>query len=172
MTDTYVDYIDSSLFVLSIGDGATPETFTAYATINKNRSFDRTAQVSAQVVPNLDPTRPGKVVRKAQATDWSLAGDGTLHALDAPLFETWYASGAARNVQVNAGSELGDLTYSGPAILGSYVLTGAGIGEHVQAALKLSAADTIDQLTTVLRSPVSGQPMLSPVTGGFMTSPA
>lgn len=143
MTDTYVDYIDSPDFVLAIGDGASPEVFTAYATLNKNRGFDRTAQVASQVVADAtNPNAPGKMVRKVQAIDWSGSFDGTLNALDAPVFEAWFASGAAKNIKVTVGTETGALVFTGPAILESYSLTGAGIGEHVQASLKLSAADS------------------------------
>jgi hypothetical protein len=141
--DDYVDYVDSADFVISVGDGADPEVFTPRASINKDRGLDFNSTVSAQMVANkTNPSAPAKTVRKVTATDWSLSGAGTLDVSELSAFAAWAASGVAKNVQVNAGSVTGALVYTGPVLLETLSVTGAGNGEHVQVSLKLSAADS------------------------------
>lgn len=79
--DQYVEVISGEQILVQIGDGADPEVFAHDCMINGSRSFERTANVTEQTIPNCtDPSKPDKTVRRVDSTDSSIGGSFKVHA--------------------------------------------------------------------------------------------
>ena len=142
MTATYINPINTTLMVVMIGNGATPEVFSPKVTINKNRTLSlKATAIASKVTRTDDPTQPAKTTRIVTDVDWDVSGDGSLDAGDSKYFADWLMSGAPKNIQVFAGSATGDLEWAGPVILEEFSLSGAQNGDLVTATIKMSAAD-------------------------------
>ena len=140
MTVTYADPIDATQLLVQIGNGASPEVFAHPCLINTNRSYSKTAQTTATVVPRCDtPTLPGKTTRKTTSTDSTIGGAGILAAASAKTYNDMV--GVTVNIKVLAGSATGALVVTGPYILEEFTLDGGKLGDLVTATLKFSQAD-------------------------------
>ncbi len=141
-TDTYVQEVDAPDFTIAIGDGASPETFTAKCTINKSRGFNRTTNIQTNVVPNCTtPSAPGKTKKKVTSFDWDVDGSGVLNVADAVFFDNWATSGLPKNIKISVGSVTGAMIFTGPALCQTFSLTGAAQGDLVEATIKLTGYD-------------------------------
>lgn len=104
-----------SQLVLELGDGATPEVFTAPCALN-TKGINFTATANEQSVPDCDtPDDPLWIDRVIQTLSASITGSGILALESYATWRTWFLSGLARNVKVrfnvaapNAGSYIGE----------------------------------------------------------------
>jgi predicted secreted protein len=115
------------LLVLQLGNGATPEVFTATCTINTSRSLDLSAKASsAELADCVTPSNPASMIRQVQSTDWKFSGSGVVDAPSIQALLNWFTSGAQKNVKViqNKTGAAGGFTLTGPAVCTSMQLTG------------------------------------------------
>lgn len=115
--------------LLLVGNGATPEVFTALCTINTTRSLDLTVKASAtEIADCTTPSNPAYMVRQAQSIDLKFTGNGIA---DAPSVATtlipWWQNGSVKNckLQQNRSSVNGGFTITAPLIMTSLQLQGA-----------------------------------------------
>ena len=108
-----------SKFKVLIGDGNTPEAFTAPCGFTK-KSLKMSAQSSSTTVPDCDdPDAPAWEEKDIVALSASVNGQGVLAMGSLAMWRTWYLSGASRNVRVvyDLTGEEGGGYWQGAAIL-------------------------------------------------------
>ena len=141
---TYIDGADTVSLVVMIGNGATPEVFTAPCFINGNRSINKKANVSQTNLPNCtDPTQPMSTVRNTMSTDYSISGAGVASVADS--LQWLQKVGKKANINVFLGSAAGAPFVSGSFVIEEFELTGAKKGELVEATIKLSQAGVVTE---------------------------
>jgi predicted secreted protein len=97
-------------FVVSIGDGATPETFAAPCGLN-TRSFNRTAATNDTNVPDCDdPDAPSWLERDVVSLSASIAGAGVVADEDYDVWDAWFLAATTKNVKITLGTR----TWIGP----------------------------------------------------------
>jgi len=69
--------------VLKIGDGATPQVFTPFCSINAERGITFTTALNDEVIPDCtDPDKIAWVAREKVSRSMSFTGGGMLHKSD------------------------------------------------------------------------------------------
>lgn len=114
--------------ILQIGNGATPEVFTATCTINTTRGLDRSAKASVtELADCIVPSNPAQTVRQIMSTDLKFTGAGIADAPSILAIEQWLASGAQKNCKIilNRTGAAGGFTISVPLVITAYNLAGA-----------------------------------------------
>jgi hypothetical protein len=137
MPDQYVLPVAGEQIILQIGNGATPEVFSATCTINTTRGFTGTSKFSTtELADCTNPSNPAQTVRKIQSTDLSFDGAGVTDAPSIlPLFQ-WGGLGqgnantgnsAAKNCKIIAGGSgaNGGFTISVALVMESIAVNGA-----------------------------------------------
>lgn len=107
--------------VIQVGDGASPEVFSAPSLINTTRGLTiSTAVESDELVDLADQGAPAQMVRRVKSTDIKIDGAGMVHKPDVLKYMQWTKSGAVKNVKVTDGNWV----LTGPVILSSFQITG------------------------------------------------
>lgn len=106
------------VFGIKVGDGATPEAFSAPCGLT-SKGFNQTASTQETVVPDCDdPDAPAYTERGIDAISGEISGSGVL---DKSAFENvwqpWFVSAAPRNCRIYPSGE------TGKYYAGSFVLT-------------------------------------------------
>lgn len=113
--------------IVKIGNGATPEVFSAPTLINTSRSLSFTASTETDTLVDLaDQSAPAVTVRTVTSTDFKVDGEGMVNKGDVYEYLAWVQSGEARNVQIIDGT----FKIEGPVVLTSFQVT----GERVKAS--------------------------------------
>ncbi|WP_316165402.1 MULTISPECIES: phage tail tube protein [unclassified Bradyrhizobium] len=95
-----------SKFLVSLGDGNSPETFSAPCGLN-SRSYNRTAATNETNVPDCDdPDAPSWLDRDVVSMSASVSGAGVVADEDYDTWELWMSSGATKNVQIKLGNRV------------------------------------------------------------------
>lgn len=117
---TQASTLKFSQFVISLGNGASPEVFTAPCGLN-SRGFKRTAATSDTNVPDCDnPDDPSWLERDVVSLSGSLSGAGVVADEDFDVWDTWFTSGLSKNVKIVLGTRV----WIGPMKLTSLNITG------------------------------------------------
>ncbi|MET3991674.1 phage tail tube protein [Bradyrhizobium sp. 215_C5_N1_1] len=110
-----------SKFLVSLGNGATPEVFAAPCGLN-SRSFNRTAATNETNVPDCDdPDAPSWLERDIVSLSASISGAGVVADEDFDTWNAWFESGDSKNVQIKLGTTR---TWTGPYKLTKLNITG------------------------------------------------
>jgi hypothetical protein len=113
--------------LLKVGDGASPEVFTAMCTINAARSIKGTATTNEFNIPDCaDPDALAWVVREKVSLSYSVNGAGILNTPDVQDFADWLANEASKNCQivVDVPSADGGVIFEGAFHLTDFEITG------------------------------------------------
>lgn len=127
--------------LLKVGDGASPETFTAFCTINAARSLKGVATTNEFNIPDCaDPDALAWVVREKVSLSYSVSGAGILNTPDVQDFADWLADEASKNCQivVDVPSADGGVIFEGAFHLTDFEITGDR-GGKMQANLTLAS---------------------------------
>ncbi len=101
---TQASTLKFSQFLIQLGNGATPEVFSAPCGLN-SRGFARTAATSDTNVPDCDdPDAPSWLDRDVVSLSASLSGSGVVADEDFDTWDTWYQGATSKNVKVTLGS--------------------------------------------------------------------
>ncbi|WP_315759306.1 MULTISPECIES: phage tail tube protein [unclassified Bradyrhizobium] len=93
-----------SKFLVSLGDGNSPEVFSAPCGLN-SRSYNRAAATNETNVPDCeDPDAPSWLNRDIVSMSASISGAGVVADEDYDTWELWMNSGATKNVKVKLGN--------------------------------------------------------------------
>lgn len=143
--------ISYSKFRIKIGNGASPEVFTAPCGLNA-RSLNQTKNMSEIDIPDCtDEDAPAAVAREVRSTDWSISGEGVLAA---EAYDTWQSAWDTINsVNVMIEEEFpssppGLITYLGRAHLSTFN-KGANRGEKVTVNVELVADGALTRISPV-----------------------
>jgi hypothetical protein len=121
-----------------LGDGASPEVFTAPCGFNA-RAFNRSKNVNEVVVPDCDDEdAPAWVGRDVISLTWNITGEGVLAQESVESWEEFFNSNSSRMVRVEFefGGSVGLIAYEGAAHLTTYNL-GANRGERATINVEL-----------------------------------
>jgi hypothetical protein len=126
-TSTPVKHARGVLLLIMVGDGATPEVFTAYCTVNAARSITGEAATNDFNIPDCtDPDALGWLAREKVSLAYSLSGAGILNTPDVTLFADFLADPNSRNCQivVDVPAADGGVIFAGPFHLTKFDITG------------------------------------------------
>jgi hypothetical protein len=125
--------------LLKVGNGASPEVFTPYCTINAARSIKGTATTNEFNIPDCaDPDALAWVVREKVALSYTVGGAGILNTPDVQDMADWLADEASKNCQmvVDVPSADGGVIFEGAFHLTDFEITGDR-GGKMEANLSL-----------------------------------
>jgi hypothetical protein len=123
-------------FRVKLGDGASPEVFTAPCGFT-SKAFNRNKTLNEVNVPDCDdPDAPAWVERDVAALSWSVTGQGVLAGEAVMTWDDFFQSTDPRNVLVEFEYPDGIVTYTGAAHLESFEITGEQ-GQRVLANITL-----------------------------------
>jgi hypothetical protein len=134
-----VKYASGVKLVIMIGDGATPEVFTAYCTVNAARSIKGDAATNDFNIPDCDdPDMVGWLAREKVSLSYTLSGAGILNTPDVQVFAEYLADPLSRNCQiiVDVPAADGGVMFAGPFHLTSFEITGDR-GKKMEATLSM-----------------------------------
>lgn len=121
---TPLEDFTGSKIILKVGDGASPEVFTARCTINSTRGIEWTNNVIEDTEIDCDaPDDPGWVTRETDTLSCQVTGEGRAHGPDIGYLITWMESGLPRNCQIVIDD--GDVANQ-QTVSGSFLLTQCG----------------------------------------------
>ncbi|MCX5478451.1 phage tail tube protein [Kaistia geumhonensis] len=127
-----------SKLLVKIGDGGSPEVFTAPCALT-TKSFGRSAGVNEFNVADCDdPDAPIWTERVKSALSSTISGSGTLAQESLDLYEAAYSDQDSRNVQVTIDYSVGPRTYEGKYHLTTLNITGEQDG-LIQVEIELQS---------------------------------
>lgn len=92
--------IAGTKLLILIGDGASPESFIAPCGLT-TRDFKMTASTNSTLIPDCDdPEAPAWEAKDVNALSATISGSGVLAVESFDLWNDWFLSASAKNVQV------------------------------------------------------------------------
>lgn len=138
-----------SQMLILVGDGASPEVFTAPCGLT-TKGLNRTADTADTTVPDCDdPSAPAWTESEVISLSWEASGSGVLASESVQMWETWFASGHSKNVKVHVktGANAGR-SYAGTALLTAFNVSGErGQKVTVEVTLKGTGVLTPSAIT-------------------------
>jgi predicted secreted protein len=113
--------------LIQLGNGATPEVFTATCTINTTRTLDITAIASVtELADCVTPSNPAITYRQIKSYDLKFSGSGIADAPSILAIIQWLQSGAQKNVKIilNRTGANGGFTITLPMVMTSFQIAG------------------------------------------------
>lgn len=113
--------------LLKVGDGASPETFAAYCTVNAARGITFTSATNDFNIPDCDdPDQIGWLAREKVSLSVAVTGAGILNTPDVQDFFDWWSSENSKNCQivVDVPSADGGVIFEGAFHLTEFAITG------------------------------------------------
>lgn len=141
-----VNYTRGVDLVLKVGDGASPEVFTALCTINADRSLTFNAQMTDEVIPDCaDPGAVAWLVREAESLSIEFSGGGMLDKANVKTLWDWWKSGAAKNCQVILDDDVAAnvITFEGAFKLANFDHSGSR-SQKVAATMSLASDGEVE----------------------------
>lgn len=131
--------ISYSKFRIKLGDGNSPEVFSAPCGLN-TRALNRLKNVSEIDIPDCtDEDAPAAVGREVRSTDWNISAEGVLAAESVQAWEDAYNTTDSINVLIEQefpNSPPGTIRKIGAAHLTTFNITG-NRGEKVAVSIEL-----------------------------------
>lgn len=113
--------------LLKIGNGAVPEVFTGYCSINAARGITFTAATNDFTIPDcLDLEKIAWIAREKVSLSVATNGAGTLNTPDVAMFFEYWKSEDSKNCQIVVDVPAGDggVIFEGPFHLTEFAITG------------------------------------------------
>ena len=139
------------LLVLKVGDGASPEQFTQFCSINTQRGITFTTATNESVdIDCDDPEAVAWLAREKQSLSAAVTGAGTLNTPDVQDFFDWLTDENAKNCQivVDVPSADGGVIFEGAFHLTEFAITGDR-GAKMECSISLASDG---EVTTVPNS--------------------
>lgn len=125
-------------FIVQLGDGASPEVFSAPCGFTE-RSLELKADTNATQVPDCDnPDAPAWEDKDVRTLSASITGQGVMALEALPTWRTWFFSALPKNVRVRLNAPTGKNPgyYQGAAILTS-LKHDSNIGEKCKLSVSI-----------------------------------
>lgn len=133
--------ISGTALLILVGDGASPEVFTAPCGLTSN-TFSLTSATGSTVIPFCDdPEAAAWDSKEVTSLSAQVTGSGVMAVESFALWNDWFLGGVAKNAQVKLDNP-GLGMYEGPWTLSSFKLTGTR-GQKVTVDITLDNADII-----------------------------
>jgi predicted secreted protein len=136
-----VNYTRGVKLVLKIGDGASPEVFTAMCSINAERGITFNAQTRDETIPDCsDLEAIAWVAREKETLSVDVTGGGMLDKANVKTMWDFFEADTSTNCQIVLDDDTAAnvITFEGAFQLTSFELSG-NRGEKVAASLSLSS---------------------------------
>lgn len=127
MASTPVKHARGVKLLIKVGDGAAPEVFTAFCTVNAARSIAGEAATNDFNIPDCeDPDAMGWLAREKVSLSYSLSGAGILNTPDVEVFADYLADPLSRNCEiiVDVPAADGGVIFAGKFHLTAFEITG------------------------------------------------
>jgi predicted secreted protein len=131
--------------LLKVGNGVSPEAFTAYCTINAARSIKGTTSTNEFNIPDCDdPDLLAWVTREKVAVSYTVSGAGILNTPDVQAFADWLSSADTKNCEivVDVASADGGVIFEGAFHLTDFEITGDR-GGKMEANISLASSGEV-----------------------------
>lgn len=125
--------------LIKVGDGASPEVFSIFCSINAARGISFSSTTNDFVLPDCDnPDQLAWVVREKDGLTATINGAGLLNTPDVQTFFDWFKSADSRNVKVvvDVPAADGGVIFSGAFHLTEFEVSGDR-GAKIEASLTL-----------------------------------
>lgn len=126
--------------LIYVGDGATPEVFTAPCGLT-SKSLEVKSDTSSTALPDCDdPDAPAWNDTATKALSANVSGEGILAMESLSLWRKWVMGGASKNVRVVVNETLakGGGMWSGAAVLTSFKVS-ADTGEKPKVSINIES---------------------------------
>lgn len=123
---------------VEIGDGATPEVFSAPCGFTQ-KAFNRNKSLNEVAIPDCDDPDAAVVLGTDVATiGWAVSGEGVLAGEALATWDSFYDSTSSRNVKITLefDAPTGTIVYTGAAHLETFEITGS-LGQRVTASVTM-----------------------------------
>jgi hypothetical protein len=127
--------------LVKVGDGASPEVFTAKCTLNAARGISFSATTRDFAIPDCsDPDLIAWLAREKESLGVTVTGGGMLNTPDSDEFFDWWKSEDTKNVQivVDVPGADGGIIFEGAFHLTEFALSGDR-GGKIEATLTLQS---------------------------------
>lgn len=119
--------IKDGSFILELGDGATPEVFSAPCGFTQ-KSLTLSSSLSEVLIPDCNnPDAPIYVARDVQSKSLEVSGEGVLAAESLVTWINWYKSAASKNIRLRQvfPAPTGTITFSCAALAENIEFSGS-----------------------------------------------
>lgn len=117
----YINPTFGHQLTVMLGNGASPEVFSAVNLINTTRSITfSTSTETDELVDLADQSAPAQTVRRVKSTDIKIDGAGMVSKADVAEWVEFWQEGKPRNVKFSDGT----ITVTGPMVLSSFQVSG------------------------------------------------
>lgn len=142
---SYIKPVLGETILVKLGDGSSPEVFTAPNLINTSRGVSfNTSTESDELLDLENQSAPAQTIRRVRSVDCKIDGEGMLHSEDVAEWLAFAQSGEIRNVQI----VISGIVVEGPFVLTSFQISGD--------RLKSSTCQlTLEQAGAVTTKPVA-----------------
>lgn len=124
-------------FLVKIGDGASPEVFTAPCGLT-SKGFNQTANTQKTAVPDCsNPDLPADNSTGVDTIDRSISGSGVLATEAFTTWQAWFDSSASKNVRIYPMGASGGY-YSGAFVLTQFNMS-VDRGQKVNVEVAMEA---------------------------------
>lgn len=130
--------------IVKLGDGETPEVFSAPCGFT-SKAFTRSKTLNEVVVPDCDdPDAPANVERDVASLSWAVTGNGVLAGESLEAWDAFYDSTDPVNVIIEEifDAPIGTITYTGAAHLETWEHT-AELGQRVNASVSIQGTGAL-----------------------------
>lgn len=131
-------------FRVKLGDGGSPEVFTAPCGFTE-KAFSRTKTLNDVVVPDCDdPDAPANVERDVASLSWAVTGSGVMAGEAVATWDNAFDSTDPVHVQIEFvyPAPIGTITYTGSAHLETLEITGTN-GQRVTMNISLQGTGAL-----------------------------
>lgn len=132
--------------VLKVGDGASPEVFTAMCSINAERGVTFSGSANDELIPDCaDPDQIAWVSREVESLSVEFTGGGMLDKGNVKTMWDWWKSGASKNCKIilDDATAANVITWTGAFKLPTFDITGDR-GSKAAASLSLQSDGAVD----------------------------
>lgn len=136
-----VNYTRGVKLVLKVGDGESPEVFTALCTINAERGISFDGQFRDEQIPDCsNPDLVSWISREAESLSVGVTGGGMSAKEDVHTLWTWWSSGDSKNCQIILDDDTAGnvITWEGAFKLTQFEMSG-NRGEKVASTVSLAS---------------------------------
>jgi len=132
-------------FLIKLGDGGTPEIFTAPCAL-QSKAFNRATSANEFNVADCDdPDAPVWTERVKSALSATVSGSGTLAQESLDMYEEFLAEQDPRNVQITIDYATSPVTYQGPFLMTTFNLSGDN-DALIQVEIELQSSGEVAQV--------------------------
>lgn len=131
-----------SKLLIKLGDGGSPEVFTAPCALT-TKSFGRSTSANEfNVADCADPDAPVWTARVKSALSSTISGSGTLAKETIDLYEAFFLATDPRNIQITIDYTVGPRNYAGAFLMTTLNITGEQDG-LIQVELEFQSSGPV-----------------------------